>query len=163
MCECHYHLRLSFFIPTPFPPLLHRILLLHVLGNVCLLRREGCLGYWDCITFLSLLGMVIVQTRAFAHIAHWVPILTIPLPFHGLVGHVGPLGLLPLFLGFSSSFTSPLLLILPIGLLAVIPTMLTHWACYLFFWASLTHLLHLYLLFFPCLPHLYLIFFPWAC
>ena len=86
---------------------------------------------------------------------------------HGHVGcyscHVGPFGLLPLFLGFLDSLTSslslvlPMLtsslpLILPMGLLAVILAMLVHWACYLFSWASLAHLLHLYLL-----------FFPWAC
>ena len=40
--------------------------------------------------------------------------------------HVGPLGLLPLFLGFSSPVTSSLPLILPMCPLVVV--MLTHWA-----------------------------------
>ena len=40
--------------------------------------------------------------------------------------HVGPLGLLPLFLGFSGLVTSSLPLILPMGPLVVV--MLTHWA-----------------------------------
>jgi len=102
--------------------------------------------------FLSLHGMGIVQTRAFARIAHWVPIPVISLPFHGLVGHVGQLGLLPLSLGFLGPITSSLPLILLMGLLAVILAMLAHWACYLFSWASSTHLLHFYFL-----------FLPWAC
>ena len=70
---------------------------------------------------------------------------------HGHVGcyscHVGPFGLLPLFLGFLDSLTSslslvlPMLtsslpLILPMGLLAVILAMLVHWACYLFSWLT---------------------------
>ena len=63
--------------------------------------------------------------------------------------HIGPLGLLPLFLGFSGLLTSSSPLILLLGLLAMIPIMLAHWACYLFSWASSAHLLHLYLLFFP--------------
>ena len=64
--------------------------------------------------------------------------------------HASPLGLLSLFLGFLGPLTSPLPLILPMGLLAVIPAMLAYWACYLFSWASLARLLHLYLLFFLC-------------
>ena len=39
---------------------------------------------------------------------------------------VGPLSLLPLFLGFLGSLTSSLPFILPMGLLAVIPAMLAH-------------------------------------
>ena len=73
------------------------------------------------LPFSFLHGMGIVQTRASARIAHWVPIPAIPL-------------------------------ILLMGLLAVIPAMLARWACYLFSWASLAHLLNLYLL-----------VFPWAC
>ena len=75
---------------------------------------------------------------------------------HGLAScyscHVGPLGLLPLFLGFLAPLISSLPLILLMGLLTVIPAMLAHWTCYLFSWASLAHLLYLYLS-----------FFPWAC
>ena len=72
-----------------------------------------------------------------------------------------PIELLPLSLGFFSSFTLSLPLIPPMGLLAVISTILTHWACYLFPWASSANLLYLYLLFvprvcwlsfLPCLP-----------
>ena len=75
---------------------------------------------------------------------------------HGPAGyhsyHVGPLGLLPFSLGFPDPFTSSLPLIPPMGLLASIPTILAHWACYLFPWAFSAHLLHFYLL-----------FLPWAC
>ena len=75
---------------------------------------------------------------------------------HGPAGcyscHVGPLDLLPLFLGFLDPLTSFLLLIPPMGLLPVIPAMLAYWACYLFSWTSSPRLLHLYLL-----------LFPWAC
>ena len=56
----------------------------------------------------------------------------IPFPFHGPAGHVDPLGLLPLFLGFSGPLSSSFLIVLPMGLLAVIPAMLAHWTCYLF-------------------------------
>ena len=66
--------------------------------------------------------------------------------------HVGPLGLLPPFLGFPGPLTSFLSLILLMGLLAVIPMTLAHWAFYLFLWASLA-----------CLLCLYLLFLPWAC
>ena len=66
--------------------------------------------------------------------------------------HVGPLGLLLLFLGFLGPLASSLPLILPMGLLAVMPAMSAHWTCYLFSWASSAYLFHLYL-----------VFFPWAC
>ena len=59
---------------------------------------------------------------------------------HGPVGcyscHVGPLGLLPLLLGFLGPLISYLPLILHINPLAIIPVMLAHWACYLFSWAT---------------------------
>ena len=66
--------------------------------------------------------------------------------------HVGPLGLLPLFLGFLGPFTLSLPLIVPMSLLAFIFAMLAHWVYYLFSWVSSAHLLYLYLLL--C---------PWAC
>ena len=113
----------------------------------CNLRNVWAFGF--ALPFSSFHGMGIVQTRVFARIAHWVPISAIPLSFHGLDGHTGPLSLLLLSLGFLGPFTSSLPLILSISLLAVILAMLTHWACYLFSWTSLTDLLHLYLLFFP--------------
>ena len=84
---------------------------------------------------------------------------------HGLAGchfcHVGPLSLLFIFLGFLGPFTLSLLLIVPMGLLAVILAMLAHWVYYLFSWVSSTLLLCLYLLlcpraywllFLPCWP-----------
>ena len=126
MRECHYHLGLSFFIPTPFLLFLRRILLPHVLGNFCLLRREECVAFGLALPFSFLHGMGIVQTRASARIAHWVPIPATFLPFHRLTGHVGPLGLLPLFLGVPNPLAASLPLILPLGLLAVIPAMLAH-------------------------------------
>ena len=129
LCECQYCLGLSSFIPTPFLPLLCRILLPRVLGKVCLLQREACVDFWACIT---LHGTGIAQTRASVRVAHWEPIPTIPFPFHGPTGHVDPLGLLPFSLGFPSPLSSSFLLILPMGLLAVIPVTLAHWACYLF-------------------------------
>ena len=138
-----------FFYSHPILALLHHILLPHMLGKVCLLRCGACLGFWACITLRE---TGIAQTRAFVCIARWVPIPAISFPFHGPTGHVGPLGLLPLSLGFPGLFTSYLPLILPMGLLAIIPIMLAHWACYLFSWASSTPLLYLYLL-----------SFPWAC
>ena len=46
--------------------------------------------------------------------------------------HVGPLGLLPLSLGFHSPFTLLLPIVVLMGLLAVILVMLDHWANYLF-------------------------------
>ena len=103
------------------------------------------MGFWACITLCE---TGIAQTRASIHIAHWVPIPAISFPFHGPVGHVGPLGPLPLSLGFLSPLISFLSLILPMGLLTVIPVMLAHWACYLFSWTSPTQLLLLYFLFF---------------
>ena len=151
LCKCHDRLSLSSFIPTLFLLLLCYILLPCVLGNVCLLQREACVGFWACITFFfsSLHGMRIIQIRASSHVAHWVPILAISLLFHGPVGHVGPLGSLALSLVFPDPLVSFLPLILPMGQLAVIPAMLAHWTCYLFSWASSAHLLHLYLSFFP--------------
>ena len=74
-------------------------------------------------------------------------------PSHGPCGfqscHTNLLGLLSLYLGFLGSFTLSLPLTLLTGLLAIIPIMLAHWACYLFLQATLAHLLHLYLLFLP--------------
>ena len=111
--------------------------------------------------FSSLRGMGIVQIRASARIAHWVPIPATSLPFHRPAGHVGRLGSLPLFLGVPSPLASSIPLILSMGLLAVIPIMLAHWTCYLFSQASSAHLLRLYLsfspwayqlLFLPCRP-----------
>ena len=76
--------------------------------------------------FSSLHGIGIVQTRAFARIAHWVPVPAISLPSHGLASYVGPLGLLPLSLDFPGPLTSSLPLILPMGLLAVLSAMLAY-------------------------------------
>ena len=59
--------------------------------------------------------------------------------------HVGPLGSLPLFLGFHNSFTLLLPLVMHKGLLAVILAMLAHRDFYLFSWASTTHLLYSYI------------------
>jgi len=59
--------------------------------------------------------------------------------------HIDLLGLLSLFLGFPSSFTLLLPLVVPMGLLAVIPIILAHWAYYLFPWAFPAHLLYFYL------------------
>ena len=87
------------------------------------------MGFWACITLCE---TGIAQTKASIHIAHWVPIPAISFSFHGPAGHVGPLGPLPLSLGFLSPLISFLSLILPMGLLTVIPVMLAHWACYLF-------------------------------
>ena len=126
MRECHYHLGLSFFIPAPFLLFLRRILLPRVLGNFCLLRREECVAFGLALPFSFLHGMGIVQTRASARIAHWVPIPAISLPSHGLASYVGPLGLLPLSLDFPGPLTSSLPLILPMGLLAVLPAMLVY-------------------------------------
>ena len=72
---------------------------------------------------------------------------------HGPVGchscHIGPLSLLPLFLGFLGPLALPLTLIGLIGLLAVIPVTLAHWVYYLFSQTSSAHLLYLYLLLRP--------------
>ena len=57
--------------------------------------------------------------------------------------HVGPLGLLPLSLGFPSPFTLPLSLINPMSLLAAIPAMLTHCVYYLCFPSPFTLLIPL--------------------
>ena len=82
-----------------------------------------------------------------------------PVGFHFC--HVGPLGLLPLFLGFFGPLTLSLPLIVPMGLLVVIPAMLAYWVYYLLSWVSSAHLLCLYLLlcswvcwlsFLPCWP-----------
>ena len=66
--------------------------------------------------------------------------------------HVGPLGLLPVSLGFPDPFALLLPFVVLMGLPVVIPAMLAHWAYYLLPWASPTHLLYFYLLL--CL---------WAC
>ena len=75
--------------------------------------------------------------------------------------HVGPLDLLPLFLGFHGPFTLLLPFIVPMGLLAVILVILAHWIYYLFSWAFTAQLLcfcHLLcpqtfqLTFLPCWP-----------
>ena len=115
--------RFFFFHSHTFLPLLRRILLPHVLGKVCLLQRKACVGFWACIT---LYGIGFAQTKASVCIAHWVHIPAIPFPFHGPAGHVDPLGLLPLFLGFFGPLFSYFLIVLPMGLLAVIPAMLAH-------------------------------------
>ena len=69
---------------------------------------------------------------------------------HGPIGyhscHVSPLNFLPIFLGFHNPFTLLLSLVMPMGLLVVIPAILAHYAFYLFSWASKAHLLYLYLL-----------------
>ena len=56
-----------------------------------------------------------------------------------------PIGLFISFLGHDP-FTLLLPLVVPMSLLALIPTMLAHWALYLFSWVSTTHLLYFYLL-----------------
>ena len=79
--------------------------------------------------------------------------------------HAGSLDLLPLFLGFHSPFALLLLLVVPMGLLAVILAMLAHWVYYLFSRASTTHLLYFYLFHFPFFSHLPLLssfFCHWA-
>ena len=85
---------------------------------------RGLLGLHYLFSFLH--GMSIVQTKVSAHIAHLVSTFAIPLSFHGLVGHVGLSGLLPLFLDFLGPFTLSLPLMPPMRLLAVILTMLAH-------------------------------------
>ena len=55
---------------------------------------------------------------------------------------VGPLGLLPIFLGFHSPFTLLFHLIVPMGLLAIVLAVLAHWVYYLFSQASTAHLLY---------------------
>ena len=63
----------------------------------------------------------------------------------GLAGyytcHIGPLGFLPLLLGFHGPFTLLLPLVVPVGLLAIIPIIVAHWAFYLFSWVFIVHLL----------------------
>ena len=71
---------------------------------------------------------------------------------------VGPLGLLPLSLGFHGLFTLLLLLIMSMGLLVVIPTMLASWVYHFFPWVSMTYLLYFYLLL--CLWAYWLLFLP---
>ena len=84
----------------------------------------GLLDLYYLLSFLR--GLGIVQTKVSASIAHSVSTSTIPLSFHGFASHVGPLGLLPLSLGFLSPYTLSLPLIPLMGLLTVIPAMLAH-------------------------------------
>jgi len=58
-----------------------------------------------------------------------------------------PIEFITTFLGLFNPFILSLPLIVSMGLLAVIPTTLGHWAYDLFFWASSAHLLYLYPLF----------------
>ena len=55
--------------------------------------------------------------------------------------YVGLLDFLSLFLGFYGSFTLLLPLVVPVGLLAIIPIIVAHWAFYLFSWVFIVHLL----------------------
>ena len=72
---------------------------------------------------------------------------------YGLAGyyscHTSPLGFLPLLLSFHGPFTLPLLLVVPIGFLAVTLAILAHWNIYLLSWAPMVHLLYFYLLLCP--------------
>ena len=106
----------------------------------------------EFLAYITLRETGIAQTRASVCTAHWAPNPANPFSFQGPTGHVGPLGLLLLSLGFLGPHTLSLPFILPMGLLIVIPAMLARWACYLFSWASSARLLLLYLL-----------FLPWAC
>ena len=136
-CKCHYHLGLSSFIPAPFLPLLCRILLPLVSGNVCLLWRETCVGFWACITsFIPSWNGHCPDKGLYPYSPLGSYSCHSSYSSHGPAGcysyHVGPLGLLPFFLGFPGPLISSLPLILPKGLLAVILVMLAHWACHLF-------------------------------
>ena len=146
--ECHYRLGLFSFIPMSFLLLLRSFLLPHILGDVCLLWREACVSFWDCIAFF-----VLSWNGHFPDKGHYPysPLGSYSCHFFSFPWarcHVGPLGSLPLSLGFTGPLISFLPLILSMGLLAINSIMLAHWACYLFSWASLVLLFHLYLLFF---------------
>ena len=123
------------------------------LGFVLLPHGVKSVGSWACTTsFYSFIGLGIVLAEAPARPTYY----SFSCHAYGLVGchsyHVGPLNLLPLPLGFHKPFTLLLPLIMPLGLLAVIPVMLAHWIYFLFSWASMAHLL--------CFCHLLC---PWAC
>ena len=146
-----YPLHLSSFTPMPFLSFLPCLILLCVsyvrayppqhgrlglLGLYCFLLFPYELGHWlgrsPCTS--NLLGF------CFCHFSSCYA--------HGLAGchsfHVGPLGCLPLFLGFHGLFTLRLPLVVLMDLLAVIPIMLVHRAFYFISWASTTHLLYFY-------------------
>ena len=90
------------------------------------------LAHWACHLFSRPIGLA----TSFLGLPQPTYFVFTSYSSHGFAScysyHAGPLGLLPLFLDFLGSLTSFLSLILPMGLLAVISTMLAHWACYLF-------------------------------
>ena len=143
MCEFHSIYVSLLQLVTQFLPLLRYIVLLCVLVYVCPLWLEGCVGSWAHVFFLlSLLKQGIVQAKAFVSIAYWAHTLVF------LLYGYRPLtiNLVILLHCVCHDLVLSLLLITPMGLLASVPTVLAHWPINSLQWASLVHLLHLYLL-----------------
>jgi len=115
-------------------------------------------AHWASICVAHFLAMPMgLLNVIFAMLAHWIYTSSLgllqsiyftftsccahrPASCHSC--HVGPLGLLPIFLGFHSPFTLLFHLIVPMGLLAVVLVVLAHWVYYLFSWVSTAHLLY---------------------
>ena len=148
MCSFYYPLHLSSFAPMPFLLFLPCIILLCV-SYVCTYPP------WDEGHGLKGLHCFFILPRG---LVHWLdrsscpfnPLGFCPYCFsfyyaHGPTGchfyHVGPLGFLPLFMGFHGPFTLLLPIVVLMGLLAIIPAIMAHWPFYLFSWASMAHLL----------------------
>ena len=116
-------------------------------------RCEGCVGFWARIASLAFLMDWVLSGQKFLPFTKLYFCNSFSCYAHGTASchfcHVGPLGLLPLFLGFLGPFTLSLPLIVPMSLLAFIFAMLAHWVYYLFSWVSSAHLFCLYLLLCP--------------
>ena len=125
-------------------------------------ERHGLLGLHHFLLFPYGLGWCVGKSPCSPNLLGFYSYCFLFLPYMWLASchfcHVGPLALLPFYLGFPCPFALLLPLVVPMGLLAIIPTMLAHWAYYLLPWASPTHLLYIYL--FLCLWAWWLSFLP---
>ena len=173
LCAFHYPLHLSSFTPTPFLLFLPCLILLFLpcLILLCVFYvhayppwHGGCglFGLYYFLLFLHGLGHWLGRSPCPCSSLGFCSCYFSSYYAHGPIGyhscHVSPLNFLPIFLGFHNPFTLLLSLVMPMGLLVVIPAILAHYASYLFSWASKAHLLYLYLLL--CIWAYWLLFMP---
>ena len=98
-------------------------------------ERQGLLGLHHFLLFPYGLGWCVGKSPCSPNLLGFYSYCFLFLPYMWLASchfcHVGPLALLPFYLGFPCPFALLLPLVVPMGLLAIIPTMLAHWAYYL--------------------------------
>ena len=133
LCTFHFVCVCSFLAFTPFLLLLCYLVLLYILACVYPLWHERYVGFWAHVFFLlshPRLGIVPAKAHALFFMVMGLLAINLVILLH-CVCH---------------DLVLPLLLITPMGLLAGVPTILAHWPINSLQWASLVHLLHLYLL-----------------